>query len=917
MEIEKKWQERWEENKTFVVENESNKPKFYVLDMFPYPSGSGLHVGHPLGYIASDIMARYKRQEGFNVLHPMGFDSFGLPAEQYALSKGIHPAISMHKNIKRYRNQLKQLGFSYDWSREVKTSDPNFYKWTQYIFTLLFNHWYDEKLGKARSIESLVGILEKRGNIDLEKDKNHRFTTEEWNAMNRKEQADELMNYRLAYRKKSYVNWCEGLGTVLANDEVINGVSERGGFPVVKKPMMQWSLRITAYADRLLEGLKTLEWSDSLKTQQENWVGKSTGAKVTFQVASSPDKIDVFTTRPDTIYGVSFMVLAPEHPLVNKITPDSHQKGVMEFQDYASKLSEIERMQEKKVSGQFTGAYALHPITQDKIPIYISDYVLADYGTGAIMAVPGDDERDKRFAVKFNIPIIEIIDRSEFPESSMGDRVGTLMNSDILDGLKINRAIEKMIEHLEDNNLGYAEVSYKLRDANFSRQRYWGEPFPILYNNESFIAESLPEEALPLELPDLKLSQIENSKGKAPLSILDRWVHEIDGYTREVDTMPGYAGSSWYFLRYMDPENEEAMFSEDAVNYWQDVDFYVGGTEHAVGHLIYARFWHKFLYDLDYVPTEEPFKKLVNQGMINGRSLLLEVDNPSTGKRRLHVPIKLADENDFIDSRQLEELAEEDNRFQGIDFENEITWVEQDGTRVVKLIAEIEKMSKSKYNVVNPEEVINLYGTDCFRLYEMFLGPVEDHKPWDTQGISGVSKFLNKLWSLFYNQEGKWLPEKTPPTDDELKILHKCIKQVINDIKSLSFNTCVSAFMIAVNDLRKLDSHSQEVLEDLIKLMAPFTPHLCEELWEKCGHDESISRVPFPVFQEKYTRENVIAYPLCVNGKKRTEVEFSADLDKKAIEAEAVKNEDIQKWIEGKEIKRVIVVPKRMVNIVV
>ncbi len=913
--IEQKWQKRWENEETFAVRNNSGEPTYYILDMFPYPSGSGLHVGHPLGYIASDIMARYKRQEGYQVLHPIGFDSFGLPAEQYALSRGIHPAEAIDVNIKRYKSQLKQLGISYDWNRELRTSDPDYYKWTQYIFTLLFKHWYDSEKKTARPIEELITEFEKRGNTAIEKDKKAHFSAESWQLMSRKEQSDILMNYRLAYRKESYVNWCEELGTVLANDEVVNGVSERGGYPVVKKPMMQWALRITAYADRLLEGLDKLDWSDSLKIQQRNWISKSEGVRLNFDIADSPLSMEVFTTRPDTIYGVSFMVLAPEHELVDQITTEDMKKEVQKYKSYVRTLSDVERMQEKKVTGQFTGAYVIHPLNKEEIPVYIAEYVLADYGTGAIMAVPADDKRDRKFADKFNIPVKEIIDRSAYPESAIGDKQGLLINSELLNGLEIPEAIEKMANYLEEMNIGHREVNYKLRDANFSRQRYWGEPFPVLYDEDG-IASVLPLSELPLKLPALELNKIQNAHGKAPLSTLDNWVNEKEGYTREVDTMPGYAGSSWYFLRYMDPHNSEEMFSQDAVNYWKDVNLYVGGTEHAVGHLMYSRFWHKFLYDLGYVPTEEPFEKLVNQGMINGRSLKLEVHNPDTGKRLIHVPIHLADEQDRISIEDLRKLADEDNRYQNIDFENELEWTEIDGKKMVELLPEIEKMSKSKYNVVNPEDVIKDNGADCLRLYEMFLGPIEDHKPWDTQGMSGVSKFLNKLWGLFYDHDGNWKPLDEKPGDEELKILHQCIKKVKDDIETMSFNTCVSAFMVAVNEFQKLTKNSSDVLEDFIKLLAPFAPHLAEELWHQLGNKSSIAKVPFPQYVEKYTREDSVSYPLCVNGKKRAEASFSADLSKDEIQELALQNEKIVKWLDGKTVKRVIVVPGRMVNIV-
>jgi leucyl-tRNA synthetase len=846
----------------------------------------------------------------------MGYDAFGLPAEQYAIQKGVHPAIATEENIKRFRTQLKNIGLSYDWSRELKTCDPDYYKWTQHIFLLLFEHYYDVKENKARPIEQLVNHFEHKGTEGLTAftDEANSFSAEDWQSYSAKKKDELLMHYRLAYRKVSYVNWCEELGTVLANDEVVNGVSERGGYPVVQKPMLQWSLRITAYADRLLEGLQRLDWSTALKTQQENWIGRSEGATIFFEIEDSEKELEVFTTRPDTIFGCTFMVMAPEHEWIDELTSDEFQSQVQEYRNYVQSRSEIERMSDKKITGAFTGSFAIHPFSGKQLPIYISEYVLKDYGTGAIMAVPSNDERDHRFAEKFGLDEYEILDMSDYPDADREDKVGILKNSDFLNGLKVAKAIEEVVARLEIDGKGQRKVNYKLRDANFSRQRYWGEPFPILYDKED-VAHAVDRDKLPVELPAME--DIRSKEGKSPLSANEEWVNEVDGYTREVDTMPGFAGSSWYFLRYMDPHNDDAMFSEDAVSYWQDVDCYIGGTEHAVGHLMYARFWHKFLFDLGKVPTNEPFKKLINQGMIQGRSLLLSI-HKKDAERRLHIPIQLADEKDRLYKTAFKKLQLEDLRFEDVDINKDLHWKEDaEGEAYLQLQAEIEKMSKSKYNVVNPDEVIEEYGADCFRLFEMFLGPIEDHKPWDMQSISGVLKFLNRFWSLYYDEQNKWIVSGEAPTKEEYKALHTCIKKVNEDIERLSFNTCVSALMIAVNDLKQLNCHKSGILKDLVRLLAPFAPHMAEEIWSNFDEEISVCDAHFPQHEEKYLIEDEVEYPICVNGKKRGEATFSTDLTKDEL-AEAAKELDVvQKWAEGKNIRKVIVVPKRMINVVV
>ncbi|WP_052598285.1 leucine--tRNA ligase [Aureispira sp. CCB-QB1] len=929
-EIEAKWKQYWAEHEVYKTSNDTSKPKYYVLDMFPYPSGAGLHVGHPLGYIASDIFARYKRLQGYNVLHPMGYDAFGLPAEQYAIQTGVHPAVSTNQNISFYRKQLDNLGFSFDWSRSVNTSDPKYYKWTQHIFLKLFAHYYNNEIDKAEPIENLVELFEKEGNKNVQAASSQEtiFSADEWNGYSPKEQDDVLMNYRLAYRKVGFVNWCEELGTVLANDEVKDGVSERGGYPVVKKPMRQWALRITAYAERLLNGLEQVEFSEALKTQQRNWIGRSEGAQLFFDVHNSNEKIEVFTTRPDTIFGATFMVLAPEHDLVKEITTEAQRQEIEDYQAYANSRSERDRMADvKSITGAFTGAYAVNPFTGTRIPIWIADYVLIGYGTGAIMAVPSGDERDERFAKHFGLEIVQVVDQSAYEGAAIGDKVGTMINSGFLNGFPVTEAITKAIEEINAKNIGEGKINYRLRDANFSRQRYWGEPFPVKYDKDGV---AYAETNLPLELPTLDNFK-PTKEGKAPLARAEEWVHQ-DGMTREIDTMPGFAGSSWYFLRYMDPNNDEAPFSAEAVNYWKEVDLYVGGAEHAVGHLMYSRFWHKFMFDLGMVPTREPYKKLVNQGMLqgvieflymlkekqDGQSVFVSADQLSEydGQEFAQIPVHI----DFVtDYGKPESYLNEEGRKQfkawRPDYAGAVFVTNAKGQVVTH--SEIGKISKRYFNVVNPDDVVAQYGTDCFRMYEMFLGPLEDSKPWDTKGITGVSKFLRKFWNLFY-KDGQWAISEEKATPDELKILHTAIKKVNQDIANFSFNTCIAHFMVVTNDLKKVNCNKREVLEPLVVLMAPFAPFITEELWQQLGHEGSIhANGKYPEHNPAYLVQSTITYPVCVNGKKRATVTFAADATKDAIEQEALAVDEVQKWIDGKPIRKIIVVPKRMVNIVI
>ncbi len=914
-EIEKKWQKFWEENKIFEVKEDKTKPKFYVLDMFPYPSGAGLHVGHPLGYIASDIYARYKRHTGFNVLHPMGYDAFGLPAEQYAIQTGQHPAITTKTNINRYREQLKKIGFSFDWSREVVTADPKYYKWTQWIFIQLFNNWFNNKTQQAESIDNLILELEKNGtkNIDAACTKELNFSALQWNNMTEKEQQLTLLNYRLAYRAKTLVNWCPKLGTVLANDEVSEGVSVRGGFPVFQKEMDQWLLRVSAYAQRLLNGLNKLDWSESLKEIQRNWIGKSTGAEIYFQIANSDEKILIYTTRPDTIYGATFMVIAPESKLAQKLTSSEQKTEVEKYLHYTKKRTERERIADtKNITGVFSGSYAINPFTEEKIPIWIADYVLAGYGTGAIMAVPAHDSRDFAFAKKFNIPIIQVIEGADIEAESYDDKNGKIINSKIINGLEVKDAIKKIISEIEKRKLGKEKTNFRLRDAIFSRQRYWGEPFPVFYKND--IPYVFDEKDLPLELPEIdKYTPTET--GEPPLARAKSWQTK-EGFPIETSTMPGFAGSSAYYIRYMNPNNDEEFVSKDAVSYWKNVDFYIGGIEHAVGHLIYSRFWNKFLKDINVTVEEEPFKKLVNQGMIQGRSNFvyrIKETNKfvSLGLKEkydvvpIHADVNLV-HNDILDIEAFKNFSPE---YKDAEF------ILEDGKYICGW--EIEKMSKSKYNVVNPDDIIEQYGADTLRLYEMFLGPIEQSKPWNTQGIEGVNRFLKKFWRLFFDKNNNLNISDSQASNDELKVLHRTIKKVREDIEKLSYNTAISEMMICVNQLDKQKSNKRSILEDLTILLAPFAPHITEELWQILGHSSSVNDAKYPDFDEKYLIETTVNYPVAINGKTRFTIELPIDMDKKEIEKIASSHQKLSKYIAGKTILKIIVVPKRMINIVV
>lgn len=939
-EVEEKWKRHWNENQTYKLEDDFSKPKFYVLDMFPYPSGAGLHVGHPLGYIASDIVARHKRMSGYNVLHPMGFDAFGLPAEQYAIQTGIHPSVSTAQNIQRYREQLDNIGFNYDWSREVITCDPAYYKWTQWIFLKLYNSYYNTNEQKAKPIDELIHLFERFGNssIPAHHSEDRLFAAAEWNSISQVEQERILMNYRLAFRKTAYVNWCEALGTVLANDEIKDGVSERGGHPVEKKPMLQWALRITAYAERLLKDLEHLEWSDSLKIMQSNWIGKSIGAQIFFEVEDHPESIEIFTTRPDTIFGACFMVLAPEHPLVSSITTPAQKTEVENYISHSNRKSERERQADNKsVTGVFSGAYAIHPFSKAKIPIWIADYVLIEYGTGAIMAVPSNDKRDQLFAKHFNLPIVPVVDQSNFPSADLEDKVGILINSDFLNGLQVDQAIQEILQALESKGIGKTRIQYKLRDANFSRQRYWGEPFPIYYDAEGHTYQ-LSESELPLELPHL--DQIEPGKSaKSPLAAATQWVN-WNGYIRETDTMPGYAGSSWYFLRYMDPKNQEAFASKEKLNYWQDVDLYIGGTEHAVGHLMYSRFWHKFLFDYGFVNTPEPFKKLVNQGMIQGviESLLLVKDSHPplfidlnlktdyTDDQIARIPVHIDYVSDYntdhshLSKDGILQFVKWRPEFAGSLFKNPETsclLTELTDDFKIHTLSETGKMSKRYHNVVNPDDVIAEYGADCFRMYEMFLGPIDQAKPWDTKGIDGVSKFLRKFYNLFYDANDQFVLTDEPAIADELKILHTCIKKVNQDIEQLSFNTSVSAFMICVNELKRIGCTKRDVLLPLAQLLAPFAPFITEEIWQVAGQTGSIHHSNYPQADEQYLIKNEVNYPVSINGKKRFEWIVSKAISQSELQEQVLQLDEIQKWLEGQEIKKIIIVPNRMINIVI
>ena len=913
--IERKWQAYWAEKGTFKTAADPSKPKFYVLDMFPYPSGAGLHVGHPLGYIASDIFSRYKRLKGFNVLHPMGYDAFGLPAEQYAIQTGQHPEITTVNNINRYRQQMDRIGFSYDWDREVRTCDPAYYKWTQWAFLKMFGSWYDNAAGKARPIEDLVAAFEKGGSasVDAACSDHDPFTAAQWNAFSQKEKSDMLMNYRIAYQGETSVNWCAGLGTVLANDEVKDGLSVRGGFPVEQKKMLQWQLRVSAYAGRLLEGLDKIDWTDSLKEMQRNWIGKSKGCEVVFKCFNGEEEHDVtiFTTRVDTIFGVTFMVLAPESDLVQILTTPDQKAAVEEYLSYVKKKTERERIAETKtVTGVFSGSYGVNPLTGEKVPIWISEYVLAGYGTGAIMAVPAHDSRDYVFAKKFGLPIVPIIEGCDVSEESFDAKEGKMVNSGFLDGMEVKDAIPAAIEYVEKKGLGHAKVNYRLRDAIFSRQRYWGEPFPIYYKDG--IPTPVPFEDLPLTLPEIdEFKPTEN--GEPPLARAKDWTY--NGYPLETSTMPGFAGSSAYYLRYMDPHNSEALVNKDVDAYWRDVDLYIGGTEHATGHLIYSRFWNKFLFDLGYVCEDEPFRKLINQGMIQGRSsfvyrivgtnkfvsLGLKDQYQTT---EIHVDISLV-KNDKLDLDGFRAWRPE---FADAEF------ILEDGEYICGWA--VEKMSKSMFNVVNPDKICDDYGADTLRLYEMFLGPLEQSKPWDTKGIDGVNRFLKKFWRLFFDGDNLAVTDDEP-TAEELKVLHKLIGKEEYDIEHFSFNTTVSAFMIALNDLGALKCRKRSILEPMTILLSPFAPHIAEELWALLGHEGSITFASFPVFNPALAAEDNVKYPVSFNGKMRFTVDLPKSMSASDVEATIRGMEQTAKWVADKTIAKVIVVPGRIVNIVI
>ena len=931
-EIEAKWQKYWYENKTFQAEINSTKPKYYVLDMFPYPSGAGLHVGHPLGYIASDIYARYKRHKGFNVLHPQGYDSFGLPAEQYAIQTGQHPAVTTEVNIKTYRRQLDQMGFSFDWSREVRTSSPEYYKWTQWIFIQLFNSWYNKSTDKANPISKLIKIFSLEGNANVQAvcdDSVTVFTDSDWNSFPPKQQQQILLHYRLAYLAETEVNWCPELGTVLANDEIINGISERGGHQVVRKKMTQWSMRISAYAERLLLGLNTIDWTDALKESQRNWIGKSVGALVKFGLKDCDDVIEVFTTRPDTIFGVSFMTLAPEHELVSKITTKNQKASVEAYVLATARRSERERIADvNSISGVFTGAYAEHPFTKKPVPVWVGEYVLAGYGTGAVMAVPCGDQRDYNFAKHFNLPIPNIFEDIDINKQAFTDKVNTIIcNSDFLNGLSFKEASEKAINTLEDLGCGLGKINYRLRDAVFSRQRYWGEPFPVYYVDG--MPKVIDKEFLPISLPKVE-KYLPTENGEPPLGRADVWAWDtlqnrvvknslIDHssiFPLELNTMPGWAGSSWYFNRYMDANNSDEFASQNALNYWQEVDLYIGGSEHATGHLLYARFWQKFLYDLNVVPVDEFAKKLINQGMILGTSAFvgriegtntyISVDQITNETIQwIHADVSFVNSSDELDVVAFKTWREEFNTAIFITGDNHL----------FKVKREVEKMSKSKYNVVNPDSICSQYGADSLRLYEMFLGPLEQYKPWNTAGISGVHSFLKKLWKLYVGNLGIIVVD-SEPSKDQLKTLHKTIKKVTEDIENFSFNTSVSTFMIAVNELAAKKCSSKKILEPLLVLIAPYAPHIAEELWERLGNKDSIATAEFPEFDPSYLVESSKSYPISFNGKMRFTMDLSLDLSREAIEEAVMANKKTQLQLEGRIPKKIIIVPGKIVNIV-
>ena len=937
-EIEKKWQQRWVAMQTYRVTEDSERKKFYVLNMFPYPSGAGLHVGHPLGYIASDIYARYKRLQGFNVLNPMGYDAYGLPAEQYAIQTGQHPAITTDANIARYREQLDKIGFSFDWSREVRTCEPGYYHWTQWAFQKMFASFYCNTCKSAQPIEKLIEHFEKEGtaNLDVAQSEELSFTADEWKAMSEVEKQQVLMNYRIAYLGETMVNWCPQLGTVLANDEVVDGVSERGGFPVVQKRMKQWCLRVSAYAQRLLDGLETIDWTESLKETQRNWIGRSEGTEMEFKVANSDIAFTIFTTRADTIFGVTFMVLAPESELVKQLTTPEQQKAVDEYLVYVKKRTERDRISDRKVTGVFSGSYAINPFTGEEIPIWISEYVLAGYGTGAIMAVPAHDSRDYAFAKHFNLPIIPLIEGADISEESFDAKEGIVMNSPVagktaldgfsLNGLSVKEAIAATKQFVTDHQLGRVKVNFRLRDAIFSRQRYWGEPFPVYYKDG--MPQMIPEECLPLELPEVD-KFLPTETGEPPLGNAKRWAWDTEKrqvvdkalidektiFPLELNTMPGFAGSSAYYLRYMDPHNDKALVSQQADQYWQAVDLYVGGSEHATGHLIYSRFWNKFLFDLGVSCQEEPFKKLVNQGMIQGRSnFVYRIKDTNTfvslglkdqyDVTPLHVDVNIVS-GDVLDIEAFKAWRPE---YESAEF------ILEDGKYVCGWA--VEKMSKSMFNVVNPDMIVEKFGADTLRLYEMFLGPVEQAKPWDTNGIDGSHRFLKKFWNMFWNKENFAVTNEAP-TPAELKALHKLIKKVTEDIEVFSYNTSIPAFMIATNELTQLKCQKRAILEPMVVLIAPFAPHIAEELWEALGHTTSVCDAQWPVFEEKYLVEDTVKMMVAFNGKTRFSIDFPADADNATIEAAARGHELTPKYVEGKQIVKVIIVPKRMINIVI
>jgi leucyl-tRNA synthetase len=923
--IESRWQKFWAENRTFKVDKQTDRKKYYVLDMFPYPSGAGLHVGHPLGYIASDIFSRYKRLRGFNVLHPMGYDSFGLPAEQYAIQTGQHPALTTEQNIARYRQQMDQLGFCFDWEREVRTSDPGYYRWTQWIFLELFNSWYNPRTNKAESIDSLVAIFANEGlNLthsdiltgDIEKELKA-FSAEEWNAFSEIQKREVLMYFRLAYLGEAYVNWCPAMGTVLANDEVINGVSERGGHPVERKLLKQWSMRITAYAQRLLDGLDTLDWTDSIKESQRNWIGRSEGASLRFPLQSQEGHIEVFTTRPDTVFGVSFVTLAPEHELVAKLTTDDKRAEVEAYVNTAKNRSERERMADvNTISGVFTGSYVSHPFTGQPVPIWVGDYVLVGYGTGAVMAVPAHDERDYKFAKHFGLPIKQVIEPSsefDLQKDAWTEKEGTLINSDILNGLEVKKAIQQAIEAIEERGFGKKRINYRLRDAVFGRQRYWGEPIPIYYKEG--VPYALSEEELPLTLPEVD-KYLPTEDGEPPLARAADWKYK-GIYDYEHSTMPGWAGSSWYFLRYMDPQNSGSFASKEETAYWNQVDLYIGGAEHATGHLLYSRFWTKVLFDLGHISFQEPFQKMINQGMILGKSSFVYRINGSNSfvtlsKKGNHETTPIHADISLVDNGKLdiEGFRKWRPEFAGAEF-----ICEEDGSYVCG--TEVEKMSKSKYNVQTPDELVEKFGADTLRMYEMFLGPLEQSKPWDTKGINGVHNFLRKLWRLFHDQDGNVIVEKGEAPKEALKTLHKTIKKMQDDLERFSFNTGVSNFMICVNELSDMKCHNHAILKELVIMLSPYAPHISEELWTKLGHEAgTVGKQEFPAFNESFLVESSFAYPVSFNGKMRFKAELSLELNAKEVEEVVLSREETQKWLEGKAPKKVIVVPGKIVNIV-